>query len=170
ERLGTAVAMISHDLGLAASYADEVLVMYAGRAVEHAETGTLFGHVRMPYTKALLGAIPQLSARPHSLLAVIGGHPPDLARLPSGCAFRPRCPRATETCAARPELIEHEQGHWYACWHPVHGDAMERPSEGMPASGAVGDAHLLTSGPPAPAATGPLVPCEDLVPVRGERA
>lgn len=119
ERLGTAVVMISHDLGLAASYADEVLVMYAGRAVEHAPTQTLFGNVRMPYTEALLGAIPQLTTEPHSLLAVIGGHPPDLAALPSGCAFRPRCPRATEKCAVRPELTEHETQHRYACWHPV---------------------------------------------------
>nr|WP_274637287.1 ABC transporter ATP-binding protein [Microbacterium bovistercoris] len=119
QRLGTAVVMISHDLGLAASYADEVLVMYAGRAVEHAATDLLFQNVRMPYTKALLGAIPQLTTRPHSLLTVIGGHPPDLGALPTGCAFRPRCPRATDACAVRPELEEHEPAHSYACWHPV---------------------------------------------------
>lgn len=119
ERLGTAVVMISHDLGLAASYADEVLVMYAGRAVEHAPTRTLFGNVRMPYTDALLGAIPQLTTTPHSLLAVIGGHPPDLAALDGGCAFRPRCPRASARCAVRPELVEHEPDHRYACWNPV---------------------------------------------------
>lgn len=119
DRLGTAVIMISHDLGLAASYAHEVLVMYAGQAVEHADTNTLFRNVRMPYTKALLGAIPQLTTVPHSQLTVIGGHPPDLAALPSGCPFAPRCNRATERCRLdKPPLDEHEPGHLYACWHP----------------------------------------------------
>ncbi|HWM17701.1 MAG TPA: ABC transporter ATP-binding protein [Microbacterium sp.] len=118
DRLGTAVVMISHDLGLAASYADEVLVMYGGRIVEQSDTASLFRNVRMPYTKALLGAIPQLSTPSHALLPVIGGQPPDLSALPSGCAFAPRCPRATEQCAVRPELLEHEPGHKYACWHP----------------------------------------------------
>ncbi|CDK01566.1 oligopeptide transporter subunit; ATP-binding component of ABC superfamily [Microbacterium sp. C448] len=118
ERLGTAVILISHDLGLAASYADEVHVMYAGRIVEQADTDVLFRNVQMPYTKALLGAIPQLSTPPHSLLPVIGGHPPDLSALPVGCSFRPRCPRATEQCGERPELVEAEPGHRYACWHP----------------------------------------------------
>lgn len=118
ERLGTAVIMISHDLGLAASYADEVLVMYAGRAVERAPAAELFRNVRMPYTKALLGAIPQLDAPSHSQLTVIGGHPPDLSAIPVGCAFRPRCTRATEQCETRPPLAEHEARHWYACWHP----------------------------------------------------
>ncbi|GGA60700.1 ABC transporter ATP-binding protein [Pseudoclavibacter endophyticus] len=118
-RLGTAVIMISHDLGLAACYADDVLVMYAGRAVEHARTAQLFSNVRMPYTKALLGAIPQVGAAPHSRLNVIGGHPPDLGALPEGCSFRDRCPRATEQCVERPPLDEHEPGHRFACWHPV---------------------------------------------------
>ncbi|MGO2110416.1 MAG: ABC transporter ATP-binding protein [Pseudoclavibacter sp.] len=119
QRLGTAVIMISHDLGLAACYADDVLVMYAGRAVEHARAAQLFGNVRMPYTKALLGAIPQVGAPPHALLNVIGGHPPDLGNLPEGCSFRERCPRATDACAQRPPLAEEEPGHRFACWHPV---------------------------------------------------
>lgn len=118
-RLGTAVVMISHDLGLAASYADEVLVMYAGRVVEKAASAELFGNVRMPYTAALLGAIPQLTTPSHAELTVIGGQPPDLGDLPEGCAFRDRCPRATEKCVERPPLAEHEPGHAYACWHPV---------------------------------------------------
>ncbi|WP_129668185.1 ABC transporter ATP-binding protein [Phytoactinopolyspora endophytica] len=119
ERLGTAIIMISHDIGLAASYAHEVLVMYAGRAVEHAETTTLFGNVRMPYTQALLGAIPQLTTPAHALLAVVGGQPPDLSALGEGCAFRERCPRATEECAVQPSLEMHEPGHRYACWNPT---------------------------------------------------
>ncbi|WP_448810181.1 ABC transporter ATP-binding protein [Agromyces bauzanensis] len=127
QRLGTAVVIISHDLGLAASYADEVLVMYAGRVVEQAETASLFRNVRMPYTKALLAAIPQLSTPSHSLLAVIGGQPPDLSALPPGCAFEPRCPRADAECAVRPELLEHEPEHRYACWHPRLDAGSSRP-------------------------------------------
>lgn len=133
ERLGMAVILISHDLALAACYAHEVLVMYAGRTAEHAETRALFSNVRMPYTQALLGAIPQLSAAPHTELTVVGGHPPDLGSLPEGCAFRPRCPHGTDRCLVEPPLEEHEPGHSYACWHPVAGaqdrsvDSLESP-------------------------------------------
>lgn len=73
----------------------------------------------MPYTAALLGAIPQLTTPSHARLTVIGGHPPDLGALPEGCAFRERCPRATERRLERPPLEEHEPAHAYACWHPV---------------------------------------------------
>ena len=119
ERLGTAVVMISHDLALAASYADDVMVMYAGKIVEHAETKTLFSHVRHPYTKALLEAIPQLGVPSHTKLKTIGGEPPDLSALPIGCAFRARCTRAIDMCAMKePPLEEHEPGHLYACWNP----------------------------------------------------
>ena len=119
ERLGMAVIMISHDLGLAASYAQDVIVMYAGRAVEYAPTGTLFDHVRMPYTQALLGAIPRLDRGSHEVLPVIPGQPPDLTRLPAGCPFAPRCASADGQCAEDPPFAEHEPGHWWACWHPV---------------------------------------------------
>jgi oligopeptide/dipeptide ABC transporter ATP-binding protein len=118
-RLGMAVILISHDLGLAASYAQDVLVMYAGRGVEHAAAETLFGHVRMPYTRALLGAIPLLEREPHTLLPVVPGQPPDLSALPAGCPFAPRCASADEQCAVDPPLTEHEPGHRWACWHPV---------------------------------------------------
>ncbi|RRO20419.1 ABC transporter ATP-binding protein [Saccharopolyspora rhizosphaerae] len=119
ERLGMAVILISHDLGLAASYAQDVIVMYAGRAVEQAATTELFEHVRMPYTRALLGAIPTLERPAHTLLPVIPGQPPDLASLPEGCPFRPRCASATERCGEAPPFVEHEPGHWWACWHPA---------------------------------------------------
>jgi oligopeptide/dipeptide ABC transporter ATP-binding protein len=122
ERLAMAVIMISHDLGLAASYAQDVVVMYAGRAVESAPARTLFAHVRMPYTRALLGAIPALEREPHSLLPVTPGQPPDLSALPQGCPFRPRCPRATDTCVERPAFEEHEPLHSWACWHPTPDD------------------------------------------------
>jgi oligopeptide/dipeptide ABC transporter ATP-binding protein len=125
QRLGTAIVLISHDLGLAASYADDVVVVYAGRVVERAPTGELFAHVRMPYTGALLGAIPRLEREPHALLPVVPGQPPDLSALPPGCPFRPRCASATDRCAQDPELLEHEPGHWWACWHPLPDAAQE---------------------------------------------
>jgi oligopeptide/dipeptide ABC transporter ATP-binding protein len=121
--LGMALMLISHDLGLAASYADEVIVMYAGRIVEQAPASRLFGHVRMPYTQALLEAIPRLERPAHSLLPVVGGRPPDGA-LPLGCSFAPRCRWAADDCRdAAPPLAEHEPGHRWACWHPVSGGA-----------------------------------------------
>src|SRR5208282_3054324 len=75
-QLGMAILMISHDLGLAASFADDVVVMYAGRAVERAPVRALFGNVRMPYTSALLGAVPRLDRAAHTPLPAIGGRPP----------------------------------------------------------------------------------------------
>jgi oligopeptide/dipeptide ABC transporter ATP-binding protein len=119
QRLGMALIMISHDLGLAASFADEVLVMYAGRGVERAPTRELFGHVRMPYTRALLDAIPRLESTPHSPLAAVPGQPPDLALEQVGCPFAPRCPDVTDKCRQHaPPFDEQEPEHMWACWHP----------------------------------------------------
>ena len=119
QELGTALVMISHDLALAASYAEEVLVMYAGRVVERAAAGDLFASVRMPYTRALLNAIPRVELEPHVLLPVIGGRPPDLSTIGPGCSFAPRCPDAQQDCQLQsPPLEQHESGHWWACWHP----------------------------------------------------
>jgi oligopeptide/dipeptide ABC transporter ATP-binding protein len=119
QRLGMALIMISHDLGLAASFADEVVVMYAGRAVEQAPTRMLFEHVRMPYTRALLDAIPRLENPSHSRLAAVPGQPPNLALREPGCPFTPRCPNATDHCREHdPAFEEHEPDHRWACWHP----------------------------------------------------
>ncbi|MEU6645568.1 ABC transporter ATP-binding protein [Saccharomonospora sp. NPDC046836] len=128
QRLGMAVIMITHDLGLAASYAQDVIVMYAGRAVEYAQASTLFTRVRMPYTRALLGALPQLEREPHTLLPVIPGQPPDLSALPAGCPFRPRCDAASDDCATAPPFAEHEPGHWWACWHPAEETSQDGAS------------------------------------------
>jgi oligopeptide/dipeptide ABC transporter ATP-binding protein len=117
--LGMALVMISHDLGLAASFADEVVVMYAGRAVERAPTRKLFAQVRMPYTRALLEAIPRFEHPPHSPLPVVPGRPPDLAALPDGCPFHPRCPNARERCReSAPPFEEQEPDHSWACFFP----------------------------------------------------
>jgi len=119
QRLGMALIMISHDLGLAASFADEVVVMYAGRAVERAPTRKLFAQVRMPYTRALLDAIPRLENASHSPLAAVPGQPPNLALREPGCPFTPRCPSATDKCREHaPSFEEHEPDHLWACWHP----------------------------------------------------
>jgi oligopeptide/dipeptide ABC transporter ATP-binding protein len=124
QELGTALLMISHDLALAASYAEEVMVMYAGRIVERAGAADLFGNVRMPYTRALLDAIPRTDLEPHVLLPVIGGRPPDLSTVLPGCAFAPRCPDAQADCRKQvPALEQHEMGHWWACWHPCGKEA-----------------------------------------------
>ncbi len=86
--------------------------------VTTAPASTLFARVRMPYTRALLGALPVLEREPHTLLPVIPGQPPDLGSLPAGCAFRFRCGVASEQCQTAPPFAEHEPGHWWACWHP----------------------------------------------------
>jgi oligopeptide/dipeptide ABC transporter ATP-binding protein len=118
-RLGMGLLMISHDLGLAATFADEVLVMYAGRAVERAPTQTLFEQVRMPYTRALLDSLPRLEDPPHMTLNVVPGQAPNLAALPPGCPFAPRCPRASDECRENePPYSEQEPEHAWACWHP----------------------------------------------------
>jgi oligopeptide/dipeptide ABC transporter ATP-binding protein len=82
--------------------------------------------VRMPYTKALLDAIPRLERPAHTLLPVVPGRPPDLSSLGPGCPFEPRCPNAQDDCRdAAPPLTEHEPAHRYACWHPVGDPAKE---------------------------------------------
>jgi oligopeptide/dipeptide ABC transporter ATP-binding protein len=120
--LGMALIFISHDLGLAASYADEVVVMYAGKIVEQAPAKRLFGAggtVKMRYTRALLDAIPHLERPAHTDLPVVTGRPPDPTMLPVGCSFAPRCPSAADDCTAKaPALTEHAPGHRWACWHP----------------------------------------------------
>jgi oligopeptide/dipeptide ABC transporter ATP-binding protein len=122
QELDMGLILISHDLGLAASYADDVVVMYAGKIVEQAAAKQLFGTggtVKMRYTRALLDAIPHLERPAHTQLPVVGGRPPDPANLPPGCAFAPRCPSAADDCRqTRPALVEHAAGHRWACWHP----------------------------------------------------
>jgi oligopeptide/dipeptide ABC transporter ATP-binding protein len=128
DQLGMALIMISHDLGLAASYADDVVVMYAGKIVEQAPTSRLFGvggAVRMRYTRALLDAIPHLERPAHTQLPVVSGRPPDLTELSQGCSFAPRCGAAQDDCRqAEPELTEHVPGHRWACWHPCENGAV----------------------------------------------
>jgi peptide/nickel transport system ATP-binding protein len=117
-----AMVLVTHNLGVVASYADEIAVMYAGRIVERAPVRVLFSDLRMPYTEALLRSIPQLGAPSHTRLAAITGRPPDLARLPTGCRFSPRCPYARDRCRAEEPALQPAgtPGHEYACWYPVN--------------------------------------------------
>ncbi len=115
-----AVVLVSHDLSVVARWADEVIVMYAGKVVERGPAAEVFARPRMPYTEALLQAAPRLTDPVHHRLRVIPGRPPDLVDLPEGCAFRARCAYADERCEAEaPPLFEdaHDRRR-YACWHP----------------------------------------------------
>jgi peptide/nickel transport system ATP-binding protein len=116
-----AMIIITHDLGVVAGRTDEVAVMYAGRIVERAPTPALFKKMRMPYTEALLAAIPKLDAAPHTVLPAISGRPPDPTRPLKGCSFSPRCRYAVARChGEKPELTEAETpAHQYACFHPI---------------------------------------------------
>jgi oligopeptide/dipeptide ABC transporter ATP-binding protein len=130
QRLGMAMLLITHDMGVIAGHADSVEVMYAGRLVETTDTSTLFSRMRHPYTQALLGSIPRLTQDPGRALLNIPGLPPDLASPPDGCRFAPRCSRATDRCRAEePALIGEGDGHLFACWHPVDGPV---PEEALP--------------------------------------
>jgi len=116
ERLGTAIVLITHNLGVVADIADRVVVMYAGRKVEEAPVRDLYAQPQHPYTIGLLGAIPRPGA---GRLQEIPGRVPSLAELPAACLFAPRCPRADElTRSQRPELREVRDGHLVACFHP----------------------------------------------------
>ena len=117
-----AMVLITHDLGVLAGRTDEIAVMYAGRIVERAPTRQLFCSPRMPYTHALLAAIPRLDAPPHTPLAIVAGRPPDpIWRIP-GCAFAPRCPAAADRCRHDvPPLTGGDPEHRYACWFPLPG-------------------------------------------------
>jgi peptide/nickel transport system ATP-binding protein len=123
---GSAVVIITHDLGVVAETADDLLVMYAGRCVERGTAEDLFARPRHPYTWGLLGSMPRLDRARTERLVPVKGSPPSLITLPPGCAFHPRCPyaeRAGEAARSEvPELREVGPGHLAAC----HLDAAER--------------------------------------------
>ena len=116
-QFGTSVIIITHNLGVVARYADRVNVMYAGRLVEMAATDVLFGKPKHPYTVGLLASVPRLDLARDRKLFVIDGLPPNLARLPKGCAFCPRCYFAIDRCRKEiPELEEVGENHYSACF------------------------------------------------------
>ncbi|MER6735403.1 ABC transporter ATP-binding protein [Streptomyces puniciscabiei] len=120
KEFGSAVIMITHDLGVVAEMADDLLVMYGGRCVERGPADEVFSAPRHPYTWGLLGSMPRLDREETDRLIPIKGSPPSLINVPSGCAFNPRCPYAdipkdNVTRTVRPELTEVGSGHWAAC-------------------------------------------------------
>ncbi|HEY3773235.1 MAG TPA: ABC transporter ATP-binding protein [Solirubrobacteraceae bacterium] len=119
ERLGMAMILITHDMGVIAGRADRVIVMYAGRTVETAQTADLFAGPHHPYTEGLLASIPRLDQDRKQALPTIPGLPPDLIQPPAGCRFAPRCRYATDECREQdPELGGPDATHSYACFHP----------------------------------------------------
>jgi len=131
ETTGAAIVLITHDMGVVAENADRVVVMYAGHKVEEASADDLFDLPLHPYTKGLLGSLPNLEVAAHikarrGRLNEIKGIVPSLADLPQGCSFAPRCRFATEECrAVSPPLEQRRPGHWVACWH---ADRLNEPA------------------------------------------
>jgi len=115
---GTAIVLITHDLGVVAEVCQRVIVMYAGRIVEQGSAQDLFANPQHPYTIGLLQSIPRLGEHVKDTLSTIGGMPPDLLAPPKGCRFRPRCPRRQAVCEQEPALLETQPGQFARCWFP----------------------------------------------------
>ena len=115
-KIGMAILLIAHDLGIVAEVAERVVIMYAGEVVEEAPVRSLFKKPAHPYTRGLLGSVPKLD-RKEEELKTIPGNVPSLKSMPSGCRFHPRCPNARSLCAkAAPALLEIGEGQRVACW------------------------------------------------------
>ncbi|HWO03310.1 MAG TPA: ABC transporter ATP-binding protein [Methylomirabilota bacterium] len=116
-RLGAAIMMITHNLGVVARYADRVNVMYAGKIVERGTAREIYANPRHPYTLGLLRSVPRLDEPRRAKLQPIPGQPPDLSRLPAGCSFAPRCAYAIDRCRVEePGLDPVAADHLSACW------------------------------------------------------
>ncbi len=119
-----AIMVISHDLSILAQICDYLAVMYAGKIVENADISTIFSEPAHPYTSALIAAFPSLKGKKRPL-SILPGEPPNLANLPKGCAFHPRCPKALAICQeVEPEIIEISSGHYVACH--LYGESKKR--------------------------------------------
>ena len=129
-RLGVAMLIITHNLGVVARYADRVNVMYAGRIIERGTARELYGNPRHPYTLGLLRSVPRLDEPRRARLNPIDGQPPDLTRLPAGCAFAPRCAFRVARCLTEVPALRpiDGPGHVTACWE---AERLERPTEAV---------------------------------------
>jgi len=128
-RLGVAMLIITHNLGVVARYADRVNVMYAGKIVEQGTAREIYKNPRHPYTRGLLRSVPRLDEPRRSKLDPIPGQPPDLSRLPQGCAFAPRCTYAVARCRAEaPHLQSVSPDHLASCWLAQELDEIAAPS------------------------------------------
>lgn len=124
EKFGTAVILITHNLGIVARHADRVNVMYAGRIVERGTAEDIYGDPRHPYTLGLMASVPRLDEPRKAKLLPIEGLPPDLITLPPQCAFLPRCSHVVDQCKTDPwpELRQVGERHWVRCWAEVRKD------------------------------------------------
>jgi oligopeptide/dipeptide ABC transporter ATP-binding protein len=130
-RLGVALIVITHNLGIVARYADRVNVMYAGRIIESGNAHDIYHNPRHPYTLALLRSVPRMDRPRQARLDPVQGQPPDLTQLDGGCAFRPRCGFATPRCAeeAPPLAPVGAGGHIAACWQAADvAESLKRAS------------------------------------------
>ena len=117
QQFGTALIIITHNLGVVARYAHRVVVMYAGKIIETGTAAEIYRNPRHPYTLGLLKSVPRLDEAVRTSLDPIEGLPPDLIDLPVGCSFQPRCPYAFDRCTQEtPYLMEHSEAHTTACW------------------------------------------------------
>lgn len=144
DELGTAIILVTHDLGVVAEVADRVLVMYGGRVVECAQVEAVFADPRHPYTWGLLGSIPRMDGPRPRRLATIPGTPPSALGVPAGCPFRPRCPHAFDACDITPPLEpspDEPAEHLDRCWLDLILKRQLRDQQGriglVPASGGV---------------------------------
>jgi oligopeptide transport system ATP-binding protein len=131
---GTAIILITHDLGVVAEVCRRVVVMYAGKVVEEASALELFNAPQHPYTIGLLSSIPKLGDSVKDKLVPIGGLPPDLLNPPKGCRFAPRCSRRQAKCAEPPPLATVGEHHKAACWFPGSSNETARPLQDVTGS------------------------------------
>jgi oligopeptide/dipeptide ABC transporter ATP-binding protein len=154
ERLRMGMLLITHDMGVVASRADRVMVMYAGNIVESCATWTLFNETEHPYTEALLKSIPHLETDRRKVLFSISGMPPDLSDLPSGCRFAPRCTNAQPGCREEAPPLAGGPDHRQACFFPLSGRRRLGSSAGRLEISAGRLEIVEPAGEPAPVAAG----------------
>jgi oligopeptide/dipeptide ABC transporter ATP-binding protein len=119
QKLGMAMILITHDIGVISQMADDIMVMYAGKCMEYGSKEALLVHPRHPYTVGLINSVPSIESETVERLKTIPGFPPDMLNLPPGCPFSPRCERVTDDCKSEhPKVEEIEENHWVACYHP----------------------------------------------------
>jgi oligopeptide/dipeptide ABC transporter ATP-binding protein len=157
QEFGTAVILITHDLGVIADIAERVVVMYAGKLMEYADKRTLYHEPHHPYTEGLIGSVPQRGTR-REALSSIPGQPPSLLRVPSGCPFHPRCGYAMQRCLTDEPPVQQVAGgagHLSTCWLPPDVTGVSEDSAARRRAAATREG-LSTSGarPPVPTRDG----------------
>ena len=152
DRLGMAMILITHDMGIMAGHADRINVMYAGRIAESSSTEELFSAMRHPYTQGLLAATPTLAQDSARKLYTVPGLPPDLADPPKGCRFAERCAYATDRCREEEPVLSGPPGHLFACWHPTERPLVLTDPDAEAQAEAAAEPEATTE-PAAPKAT-----------------